>query len=138
MHGVNDTSWMSVPLNKYIAHLDYIKAKVDLGLLWVAGPSDVIKYRYARDFCKASLISTASIPAFQSIAFETTSPECKKYATPITIKVVHSNSKLKASQNGKALVVTTGKYLSGDMLPVTRYDFITVHPLAGSVSLSAE
>jgi hypothetical protein len=118
--------------------LDYVKAKVDAGALWVAGPSDVIKYRYARDFCKANLISTASIPAFQSIVFETNTPECQKYATPITIKVVHTNKQLKATQAGKALAVTLGKTLSGDMYPITRYDYVTVNPLAGSVSLGAQ
>jgi hypothetical protein len=31
-----------------------------------------------------------------------------------------------------------GKTLSGDMYPITRYDYVTVNPLAGSVSLGAQ
>jgi peptidoglycan/xylan/chitin deacetylase (PgdA/CDA1 family) len=50
-HGVQDSSWESVPTVDYEAHLDYIKAKADAGELWVDTPSRVQHYRFARDFC---------------------------------------------------------------------------------------
>ncbi|MGL4995757.1 MAG: hypothetical protein ACRC6G_06265, partial [Deefgea sp.] len=127
MHGVNDASWMSVPLAKYTAHLDYLKAKVDAGVLWVTGPSNVIKYRYARDFCKPILSSSgASI-----VTFDTSAAQCKKYATPITLQAFALNpaSKLIASQSGNALSLKAAPNNSV---------LVTVDPLAGPVTFSAQ
>jgi chitodextrinase/peptidoglycan/xylan/chitin deacetylase (PgdA/CDA1 family) len=127
MHGVNDGSWMSVPLAQYNKHLDYVKAKADAGLLWVAGPSSVIKYTYARDFCKATLTTTH----VSSVSFDTSAPECKKFATPITLQLyaLSTSSKLSARQKGKALNLLAG--------PANSY-FVNVDPLAGAVTFSAQ
>ena len=127
MHGVNDASWMSVPLAKYTAHLDYLKTKVDAGVLWVSGPSNVIKYRYARDFCKPVLsTSGASV-----VTFDTSAAQCKKYATPITLQAFALNaaSKLSASQDGKALSLKAAANNSF---------LVTVDPLASPVTFSAQ
>lgn len=127
MHGVNDASWMSVPLAKYQAHLDYLKAKVDAGLLWVSGPSNVIKYRYARDFCKPILSSSGQ----SIVTFDTSAAQCKKYATPVTLQAFALNAAvpLTASQDGKAL----------SLKPAANNSFlVTVNPLAGPVIFSTK
>lgn len=54
-HGVNDSSWGYLLPGELREHLDYAKARSDLGLLWVSGPSDVIKYARQRDACVTSV-----------------------------------------------------------------------------------
>lgn len=54
-HGVNDSSWGYLLDPELREHLDYAKAKVDLGLLWVSGPSAVLKYKQARDAYRATV-----------------------------------------------------------------------------------
>lgn len=44
-HGVADGSYGSLSVAELRQHLDYAKAKSDSGLLWVAGPVAVLKYR---------------------------------------------------------------------------------------------
>lgn len=48
-HGVNDSSWGYLLPDELRSHLDYAKQKKDLGLLWVAGPTEILKYRKQRD-----------------------------------------------------------------------------------------
>ena len=43
-HGVADGSYGALSVAELREHLDYVKAKVDSGLLWVAGPGTVLKY----------------------------------------------------------------------------------------------
>lgn len=48
-HGVNDSSWGYLLPDELREHLDFAKQKVDLGLLWVSGPTAVLKYQKVRD-----------------------------------------------------------------------------------------
>ena len=80
-HGVQDASWETVPTADYEAHLDYIKAKVDAGELWVDTPSKVGHYRFARQYC--------GLPSVMGGALEFASPsaECLANATPLSVIV---------------------------------------------------
>ncbi|WP_197053812.1 carbohydrate-binding protein [Chitinibacter sp. ZOR0017] len=124
-HGVDTGYWETIPLNRYLAHLDYAKAKVDSGELWMDTPSNVIKYRYAREKC--SLI-VPTVVGNRSIGFNT-SAECQKYATPVTLQLTVANLRgtLQATQGGQALAVKAGP--AGSWL-------VTAHPLAGGITLS--
>lgn len=44
LHGINDASWASLSIANYRNHCDYIKTKVDAGLLWNANASEVTTY----------------------------------------------------------------------------------------------
>ncbi|WP_373976358.1 carbohydrate-binding protein [Chitinibacter sp. SCUT-21] len=125
-HSVDTGYYEVIPLDRYIKHLDYAKAKVDSGELWMDTPSNVIKYRYAREHCR--VIAPASTQ-FAAIAFDTSSAECKKYATPITlqVKAIYQGGGLSALQNGKALPVRKAE---------NETYYVTADPLAGSVSFA--
>ncbi|QLG88646.1 polysaccharide deacetylase family protein [Chitinibacter bivalviorum] len=126
MHSVDTGYWETAPLARYQAHLDYAKAKVDAGELWMDTPSNVIKYRYAREFCKVML---PAVIGNNTIAFDTSAAECQKYATPITLQVTAllQGGGLTAIQAGKALPVKAG--------PNNSY-FVTADPLSGAVSFA--
>jgi hypothetical protein len=124
MHGVNDTSWNSVPLAQYIAHLDYLKTKVDARLLWVATPSSILKYSKAREACKPSI---AGHSGGSTIVFASNNAECVRFATPITLNI--SGNVKSAVQAGKVLSSQPTKNNAGGFL-------ITVDPLAGPVSFN--
>ncbi|WP_228028193.1 carbohydrate-binding protein [Chitinibacter fontanus] len=125
-HSVDTGYYETIPLDRYTKHLDYAKAKVDAGELWMDTPSNVIKYRYARDFCK---LIVPSVTPLSSVSFDTSAAECKKYATPITlqVKAIYQGGGLSAQQNGKALVVKKG---------ANETYFVTADPLAGAVSFA--
>jgi chitodextrinase/peptidoglycan/xylan/chitin deacetylase (PgdA/CDA1 family) len=126
-HGVDTGYWETIPLNRYLAHLDYAKAKVDSGELWMDTPSNVIKYRYAREFCKPVLTPNGNWSSL--LSFDTSAPQCQKYATPITLqmKVLQQGGMLGAIQNGKAVKVTNGPNNTA---------MVTVDPTAGVVTFA--
>ncbi|WP_158380788.1 carbohydrate-binding protein [Chitinilyticum litopenaei] len=122
MHSVDTGYWETAPLDRYTAHLDYVKAKVDAGLLWMAGPSDVIRYRFARQYCKPVLGGD-----LRSVTFDTSAPECAKYATPITLQLNPVNA-----------IAPLAAFQAGKQLPVAKRDnkyYVTANPLAGVVEL---
>jgi peptidoglycan/xylan/chitin deacetylase (PgdA/CDA1 family) len=49
LHGVEDSSWESIPLADYRAHLDRVKTLTLSGELWMATPCEVIRYRLTRE-----------------------------------------------------------------------------------------
>lgn len=136
MHGVNDSSWNSVPLQQYTKHLDYVKAKVDAGVLWVAGPSEVLKYTYAREACKPILNAAQTV-----LTFDTSAADCVKNATPLTLKISKPAAvgQLYIEQAGQAITIKPlGNYpvwTSGQAIPAVNYDYlITVNPVGGAVN----
>lgn len=43
-HGVEDESWGSIPLNDYVAHLNFLQKKISSYDLWVETPVRILKY----------------------------------------------------------------------------------------------
>ncbi|SMC16199.1 Carbohydrate binding domain-containing protein [Andreprevotia lacus DSM 23236] len=126
MHGVSDNAtdgYEPVPVARYKAHLDYVKSKVDAGLLWVATPSSVIRYRFARDYCAPALSSNGG-----QVDFPATDANCVKYATPLSLEFTVAGNSVTLSQAGKVL---TAKSLGNS---VYRVDVL---PTAGSVTAQA-
>ena len=99
-HGVQDTSWEMVPTPDYNAHLDYIKAKVDAGELWVDTPSTVGHYRFARQFCGTPTVDGAAL------SFGEPSAQCAANATQLSVIVQTEldSAVLNATQAGKTVV----------------------------------
>ncbi|WP_410497491.1 carbohydrate-binding protein [Chitinibacter sp. S2-10] len=123
-HGVDTGYWETIPLARYQAHLDYAKAKVDSGELWMDTPSNVIKYRYARENCR---LLVPAVIGNNTIGFSSTTT-CQKYATPLTLQITASNVQgtLAIMQNGQALPLKTGPM--GSVL-------VTADPRAGNLTL---
>ncbi|WP_148714397.1 carbohydrate-binding protein [Chitinolyticbacter meiyuanensis] len=107
-HGVEDGSWETIPLARYTAHLDYVKSKVDAGELWMAPPSDVIRYRFAREACGPSVVNGDTLRFPQNA-------DCQRYATVLTLEFTSDKpvTTAKAVQAGATLPVQTlapGRY----------------------------
>ncbi|BCL77336.1 hypothetical protein JHS3_30720 [Jeongeupia sp. HS-3] len=124
-HGVNDASWETIPLARYQGHLDYAKAKVDSGELWMAPPSDVIRYRFARQNCTPVIVSDGNGQA--AVQFDA-STECQRYATTLTLDIATDRA-----------VSSAGAMQGGNPVAVARLDAshyrLSVNPLGGNVSL---
>lgn len=111
-----------IELTPYKRHLAFLRDAWDKGVLWTAPPSTVVRYRRARAACKASVSG-------DSITFDTTSPDCVTYATPISVIVTTTNDvpRVDGTQMG-------GPVLSRKLGP--RRFSITADPTKGAVSLT--
>jgi len=132
-HGVEDTSWEMVPLTRYQGHLDYVKALVDEGKLWVAGASDIIRYGMSRRSC--SLQTDAQYDGSLVVSFDLSDPQCQKYLADDTELTLVINT----DQDVQGL---TARYTSSNGVPVvtglTAKQFrVNVKPSAGNVVLAA-
>lgn len=107
MHGVADGSWEAVPKDEYIAYADYLQQKVASGELWVAGPSEIIRYQSTREHCPLLLEGNA-------IKLKQSNPNCQRYASPITVDITLATglqgqfSQAKQTVNSQKLA--NGKY----------------------------
>jgi peptidoglycan/xylan/chitin deacetylase (PgdA/CDA1 family) len=72
--------WEALPLADYTAHLDQVKALAEAGTLWVAGPSTVLRYRWARERCAPPSIAASTL------RFAPT-PACARVATTLSYLV---------------------------------------------------
>ncbi|HXU83135.1 MAG TPA: polysaccharide deacetylase family protein, partial [Polyangia bacterium] len=110
-----------VPLRTYEAHLDFLVNAWKSNQVWTSTPTRIIKYRHARTACKATVAAGA-------ITF-TASPECTKYATPISVIVKSAKDVpgLKAMQGANPVFV---RKLGNALFSVT------ADPTAGKVDLS--
>ncbi|GHD69173.1 carbohydrate-binding protein [Jeongeupia chitinilytica] len=124
-HGVNDASWETIPLARYQGHLDYVKAKVDSGELWMAPPSDVIRYRFARQYCAPTVVTDGNGQA--AVRFDANA-ECQRYATTLTLDIATDRAVTQAgaTQGGNAVAISK--------LDASHYR-LSVNPLQGNVSL---
>ncbi|HEY0711759.1 MAG TPA: polysaccharide deacetylase family protein [Polyangia bacterium] len=79
-HGFSTDSgnYQPITLADYRAHLDVVVEKSKSGQLWVATPSEVLRYRYARQDCAAPTITG------NKLTFAPPSATCTKYATALT------------------------------------------------------
>ena len=70
-----------VAVADYRTHLDAVKQKVDAGSLWVAGPTAVVKYRFARQHCPMPMLMG------NTLTFGAPTAACSKYATTLSYQV---------------------------------------------------
>jgi hypothetical protein len=111
-----------VPLTIYTKHLDFLQKAWATGQVWTGAPSEVIRYRHARKACKASISGT-------TIKFDSSSSECQKYATPISVIVKTSNDVPRVDGKQDGVLVETRK------LAANTYS-ISADPTKGDVELS--
>jgi len=122
LHGIEDTSWEHIPTTDYLAHLDYVKAKVDSGELWVDTPSTVSHYRFARQYCGVPTVLGATL------SFAAPSAQCTANATPLSVILTTAVDapNVSATQAGKALI--------SKRLGAKRY-LVDIDPTLGDVVL---
>jgi hypothetical protein len=119
-------AFQPVSLADYTFHLDYVRSQVQAGLLWVEGPTTIIKYRWARQLCPMPTVVDGRI-----LHFEAPSAECQRFATSVSYLV-------SASMMVDAPDVTAIQ--AGVAIPAARLGraafIVTVDPTAGDVLLS--
>lgn len=118
-----DNGFGPIYLSDYEAHLDALVDAFAKNIVWTASPSEVIKYRHAREACGASVNG-------DTLEFDASNPECTEFATPISVIVTTGNDVASVQgQRGDDDYVLTRK------LAANRYS-ITADPTLGSVDLS--
>ena len=110
-----------IDLTSYRKHLAFLRDAWDKGLLWTAPPSTIVRYRHARTACTASVSG-------DMITFDTSSAECTKYATPISVIVTTATDvpRVDGTQGGAPVV--------SRKLGANRFS-ITADPTKGPVAL---
>jgi peptidoglycan/xylan/chitin deacetylase (PgdA/CDA1 family) len=103
MHGVNDSSWFTVPKAEFITLVDYVKAKVDSNEIWSDTPETVLDYRFAREYCAPQ--TPKAMPFGWFIGVDNGSETCALYHTEVTAKVALDSAVVVVDvlQNGNAL-----------------------------------
>lgn len=118
-----DNGFGPIYMSDYENHLDELVDAFRKGILWTAPPSEVIKYRHAREACGASVSG-------DSLEYDTSNPECTTYATPISVVVTTATDVASVQgQRGEDDYVLTRK-LSANTFS------ITADPTLGSVALT--
>lgn len=105
MHAVDDEEpwgWGHISIAKYRKLLDYVKTKVDSGILWMDVPTAVIKYIVTKNQCGTPSIKNTvlSFPGADDVD--------KKYATELTLLLTTkwNPSEVIGTQNGIKLTAT--------------------------------
>jgi len=109
--------------SQYEAHLKFLAAARTKGVLWTATPSTVLRYRHARTACRASVSG-------DTVKFDTSNPDCTKYATPISVIVTTAEDVPRVDGIQAGANVWTRK------LGPSRFS-ITADPTKGDVALTA-
>jgi peptidoglycan/xylan/chitin deacetylase (PgdA/CDA1 family) len=111
-----------IDVTSYKKHLAFLRDAWDKGLLWTAPPSTIVRYRHARTACKAAVSG-------DMITFDTSNPDCTKYATPISVIVTTATDVPRVDGTQGGTTVASRK------LGANRYS-ITADPTKGAVALT--
>ena len=95
-HGVEDSSWESVPLPEYTAHLDYVVDRIDAGELWLAPPTEVVHYRFAREACAPTAVGN-------TVQLDAPAPGCLDHPSLLTLRlsIPDATGEVTAEQDGQ-------------------------------------
>ena len=123
LHGIEDSSWGNVSLAKYTAHLDYVATKVQSNEIWMDTFTSVNRYRASRAYCGEAAAQDNAVVFSLS-----TSADCKKYATPLSVIVSTNGAKsITVTQNGVEIPskhLDSGRYML-DINPTAGPAYIT-------------
>jgi peptidoglycan/xylan/chitin deacetylase (PgdA/CDA1 family) len=87
LHGLDPADpkgWETVAVADYRAHLDRLAERVAAGALWVDGPTEVTRYRFARD---AAVCAPPRVVDGHVLRFAAPTPECRRFATVLSWRV---------------------------------------------------
>jgi len=123
MHEVGSGElWGHIRVPEYQVHMDYVKSKVDAGIVWNAIPTNIVKYIVTKDQCGTASVSN------NILSFSSAGEVDSRYVTELTILLTTQNGPLvvEASQNGTDITV--------DKLGTNRFS-LEVDPTKGDVVL---
>jgi peptidoglycan/xylan/chitin deacetylase (PgdA/CDA1 family) len=110
LHGIEDSSWGTVSLAKYTAHLDYVVDKVNSNEVWMDTFTKVTRYRSSRAYCGEALAQDGAVVFSLS-----TSADCTKYTTRLSVIITTNGvDDITATQNDIAIPskrLEAGKYM---------------------------
>ena len=86
-HGIDDPSYGAITKANYTTHLNYVKTKMDAGLLWAAPVSAVITYKMQRDAYTIATAYTASTGTINVNFTNTKTLNTAILKTPVTVNV---------------------------------------------------
>jgi len=117
-------AFQPVALTDYTTHLDYVRGLVLAGLLWVDGPTTVLKYRWARQTCTLPTVVDG-----RTLHFAPPNPDCQRYATPLSylvsattmvdapdVTAIQAGISIPAARLGRAAFMVTVDPTGGDVL----------------------
>lgn len=127
-HGVADGSWNAMTVANYTNHLDFVKSKMDNGLLWSATATEAITYKMQRDAFQpvTAFDVTAGTITVAFTQLKPITPSVLRTPVTLNVKVTGSSGTFTAVQNGQTIPVTR----KGDTLCVN------IYPHAGAVVFS--
>ena len=86
-HGINDPSFASMTIATYTNHLDYVKTKMDAGLIWSATASEAITYKMQRDAYTIATVFDAPTGTINVNFTNTQTINNAILKTPVTVNV---------------------------------------------------
>lgn len=86
-HGINDPSYGAISIANYTSHLDYVKTKMDAGLIWSATASEAITYKMQRDAYTIATLFSASTGTINVNFTNTKTINNAILKTPVTVNV---------------------------------------------------
>jgi peptidoglycan/xylan/chitin deacetylase (PgdA/CDA1 family) len=86
-HGIKDPSFASMTIATYTNHLNYVKTKIDAGLIWSATATEAITYRMQRDAYSISTIYNVAASAINVNFTNTQTINTALLKTPVTVNV---------------------------------------------------
>lgn len=106
-HGVADESYYSVSKSEYLNFLDKLKDASDKGLVWVADATEIVNYRFAREYCTLVLNDkTETSAAFSVQGTVTQTQACSESDRQLTATGDIKLAVSKVEQGGKSIAFT--------------------------------
>ncbi len=133
LHNVGNTGWGHVSESDYRAHLDYVKSKVDAGLLWVGTISEILTYRMQRmEYTPVASVNSNTITVNWNTAGNISIPNYLaplQFKSPITLEVSIASYPCisNVTQNGN---VVNDRFIKNKKL------YINVYPHLGPVTIT--
>jgi hypothetical protein len=117
-------AFQPVSLADYNFHLDYVRSQVQAGMLWVEGPTTVLKYRWARQLCPMPTVVDG-----RTLRFAAPTAECQRYATKVSylvsatmtvdapdVTAIQAGAATSVARVGRAAFIVTADPTGGDVL----------------------
>ncbi|MCP4352911.1 MAG: polysaccharide deacetylase family protein, partial [Desulfobacterales bacterium] len=132
-HDVPDTlnqNTLSIPLNEYQSLLDSVASCKNRNEIWSSGPTDVIRYRFTREYAGQPSLQSSANGYELSFAAPADAAKLNKYNTAITVffRAPAMTAHISAVQNG--VEVPSRKVSDG-------YFSVDADPTKGSVAITA-
>ncbi|WP_022940061.1 hypothetical protein [Psychromonas hadalis] len=106
-HGVADESYVSIAKSEYLNFLDKLKKASDEHLVWVADASEIVNYRFAREYC--SLVETSQTEKSRLFSVQgtvTKTDNCTNVDRELTAMAIVTLTVSHVKQGGADLVFT--------------------------------